>query len=43
MIKTIFRLTISLSMLLGLSSCQKSDGNHEADRKVAPHALDKDN
>lgn len=42
MIKTIFRLTISLSMLMGLSACQKSDGDHDPDKKVAPHALDKD-
>lgn len=41
MIKTIFTLTISLSMLMGLSACQKNDADHDGDKKVAPHALDK--
>lgn len=41
MIKTIFTLTISLSMLMGLSACHKRDADHDADKKVAPHALDK--
>lgn len=42
MIKTIFTLTIRLSMLMGLTACQKSDADHDPDKKVAPHALDKD-
>ena len=41
MIKTIFTLTISLSMLMGLSACQKNDADHDPDKKVASHALDK--
>ena len=43
MTKTLFTLTLSLSMLLGLSACQKNDENHgNPDKNVAPHALDKE-
>ena len=41
MIKTIFTLTFSVTLLLSLSACQKSDADHDPDKKVASHALDK--
>ena len=42
MIKTICTVSLSLSLLMGLSACQKNDPDNDPNKKVAPHALDKD-